>query len=255
MLDQGGVVGAVAELGEEGGFVGGEVEADEVVEFGRDGQEEFLGDDQFRARGGLDEDFDVRGAGAVGGEDVAVEQDRGGAEFGEGFVVEFAVVVAGGGEEADLQVLQDAEAEVLEDVKGELVQQVAEPLGEGEEEIHGGLEIVFLHEIAKWEQQIGRHGIGQVESGFHVRVFGQLGTIRRQSGRRISGHVSGHHFSRAEIHILAHLPGRGGGGYSLERDVESGKIVPYAVEIVEVYDAIVDGLVGAWVGVGVCMTA
>ena len=51
VADEGGVVAAVLELGEQGGFVEGEVEADEVGEFGGDGDEEFLGDDQFNTRG------------------------------------------------------------------------------------------------------------------------------------------------------------------------------------------------------------
>ena len=70
--DKGRVVACVDELSEEAGFVGGEIEADEVVEFGGNGDDEFVREDQYRAGGGLDVDFDAVGAATVGSDDVAV---------------------------------------------------------------------------------------------------------------------------------------------------------------------------------------
>lgn len=119
VTDQGGVVGAVQELGEEGRFVGGKVEASEVVQFRGDGDEEFLGDDQFRAGGCFDKDFDAVVAASVRRDDVALQQDVV-SEFCERLHVYFAVVLAGGGQETDLQILQDAEAEVFENVQSVL---------------------------------------------------------------------------------------------------------------------------------------
>ena len=107
VADQGGIVGAVEELGEEGGFVGGEVEAAEVGELGGDGDDEFFREDQFDALGRLDEDFNPFGAASVRGEDVALEEDVW-SEFGARFVVELAVVLADCCQEADLQILQDS---------------------------------------------------------------------------------------------------------------------------------------------------
>ena len=109
MTDQGGVVGTIEELGEKGRFIGGEVEAVEVVQFRGDGDEEFLSEDQFRARGCLDEDFDAIVAASVCCDDVALQQDVV-SEFCKRLHIYFAVVLACGGQETNLQILQEAEA-------------------------------------------------------------------------------------------------------------------------------------------------
>ena len=252
VADEGGVVGAVEELGEEGGFVGGEVEAEEVAEFGGDGDEEFFGEDEFSAGGCLDEDLDAIGAAAVRGDDMASQQDVW-SEFRERFFVDLAVVLADGGQETGVQLLQDTEAEVLEYVQCTLLEQISESLGKREYKPHRGLEVILLDEVAKRKQQIRRHRIWEIKAGFHIRILRQLSPISRQSGRRISRHVSSYHFSRREIHILVHLTGSGERGRR-EWDMESGEVILDNLEIVKDNDAVVDGFVGAGVGIGVCVS-
>ena len=150
VAEQGGVVGAVEELGEEGCFVGGEVETVEIVEFGRDGDEELFGQDQFRAGGCLDENFDPVAA-SIRGDDVALQEDVR-AEFCECLFVDFAVVLASCGQEAGFQILQDAQAEVLEHVQRELLQQMSESLLETEQKSRGVLEAIFCYKIAERKQ-------------------------------------------------------------------------------------------------------
>lgn len=69
VFDDGGVVGAVQEFGEDGGFTVVEVEGLEVVQFGGDGDEELLGLDEFLALGSLDDEGDA-GLSAIGVLDV-----------------------------------------------------------------------------------------------------------------------------------------------------------------------------------------
>ena len=252
VAEQGGVVGAVEELSEEGCFVGGEVEAVEVVELGRDGDEEFLGEDQSRARGCLDENFDPVAA-AVGGDDVALQEDVR-AKFCECLFVDFAVVLASCGQEAGFEILQDAQAEVLEYVKRKLLQQMSESLLESEQESRGVFEAVLLHELPKRKQQIRRHRIREIKARFHIRILLQLSGVSRQSGRRISRRITSDDFPGPEIHILGHLTRRRIQS-DREWDVESGEIVLDDVDVVEGHDAVVDRFVGAGVGIGFTVSA
>lgn len=183
-----------------------------------------------------------------------MQEDVIGAEGCEGAGVEFAVVVAGGGQEARPQALQDALAEVLEDVEGGLLEEVAEPLGELEEEADGGLEVVFRDEVAEGEEQVRGHGVGEVEAGFQVGVFGQLGAVCREGGGVVGGHVPGDGLAGSEVYVLVHLTRKGERGRR-EGYVESGEVVLDDCGVVEAYDAIVDCLVGGGVSVCVRMAA
>ena len=121
VAEEAGPVAGILELGEQTAFGGVEVEAVEVLEFGWDGEEDFLGTDELFARGGGDDDgLDLRVGIAVHVEDFAVEEDVRGAEDGGGGFVEQAVVVLGRCEETGCDVAEDVEAEVFEDVEGGL---------------------------------------------------------------------------------------------------------------------------------------
>ena len=132
----------------------------EVVEFGGDGDEDFLGEDQFRAGGCLDEDLHAVVAAAVRGDDVALQQDVR-SEFRERLFVDLAVVFADGSQETGLQLLHDTEAEVLEHVQCILLEQISESLGKQEYKPNRGFEVILLDEIPKWKEQIAGTGSGR----------------------------------------------------------------------------------------------
>ena len=103
--NESGIVGTIDELSKERSFIGREVEALEVVQLGRDSDDEFLREDKFQALRRLDEDFDSVVVASVGGNDAALQQDIIWSECRESFVVNLAVVLAGRCQESALQAL------------------------------------------------------------------------------------------------------------------------------------------------------